>query len=259
MEVVGGWRWRGWRRRGVEVEGVEEGEWRRGWEQGYTLHTYCPVFDCLQDGMKLYGLHHANLLLLSLPTVLPLVPIVPQNQTVSFTRDGDVDGPTQWTCTVVGSTQDRLEWVHDGEPVPVVSNNTSQDLNCSTFNLSSSYVTEAEEEEIGRYKTRYQLTLHFCNSTERDVGSYQCVLHRWNGVMEPVLEVKLQRPTDEVPTALTTAPTTVTTGSSFTSASNPSGISHLSLVVLLNGRGLLTRRCHHLIVSSWHDLHFVST
>lgn len=153
------------------------------------------------------------------PTVLPLVPIVPQNQTLSFTRDGDVDGPTQWTCTVVGSTQGRLEWVHDGEPVPVVSNNTSQDLNCSTFNLSSPYVTEAEEEESGRYKTRYQLTLHFCNSTERDVGSYQCVLHRWNGIMELVLEVKLQRAIDEVPTTLptsnstapTTAPTTATT------------------------------------------------
>ena len=202
--------------------------------------TYCPVFDCLQYAIKLDGVKAWELYLLvyamltcyfsPLPTVLPLVPVVPQNQTVSLTPDGNVDGPTQWTCTVVGSTQDRLEWVHDGEPVPVVFSNTTQGLNCSTFNLSSPYVTEAEEEESGSYKTRYQLTLHFCNSTERDIGSYHCVLHRWNGVMEPVLEVKLQRATDEVPTPTapptsnSTSSPTVATGSSFASAPNPSGI-----------------------------------
>ena len=154
-------------------------------------------------------------------TVLPLVPVVPQNQT------GSIDGrPTQWTCAVVGSTQDHLEWVHDGTTVPVVSSNTTQNLNCSTFNLSSPYVTAAEEEETGTYKTHYQLTLHFCNSTEKDVGSYQCVLHRWNGVVEPVLEVKLQlqRATDEVPTALpTTNSTAPTTVAASASAPNPSG------------------------------------
>ena len=165
-----------------------------------------------------------------LSAVIPVVPVVPQSQTVTFAPDGSIDGPAQWTCTAVGSTQDYLEWVHDGTAVPVVSSNTTQDFNCSTFDLPPPYVTVADKENIGRYKTRYPLTLHLCNATKKNVASYQCHLHRWNGIRDPVLEVTLQGATVEgSPSSSTTVPTTATTSSttaatsSSTSSQNSSG------------------------------------
>lgn len=167
---------------------------------------------------------YITLICLLLSTVLPVVPVVQQNQTVvTFAPDGSIDGPAQWTCAAVGSTQDYLEWEHNGNAVPVVSSNTTQDFNCSAFDLPPPYVTVANKENIGRYKTHYQLTLHLCNATEKNVGSYQCHLHRWNGISELVLEVKLQGATGEgSPSSITTVPTTAATSSS-TSSPNLSG------------------------------------
>lgn len=165
---------------------------------------------------------YITLICLLLSTVLPVVPVVQQNQTVvTFAPDGSIDGPPQWTCAAVGSTQDYLEWEHNGNAVPVVSSNTTQDFNCSAFDLPPPYVTVANKENIGRYKTHYQLTLHLCNATEKNVGSYQCHLHRWNGISELVLEVKLQGATGEgSPSSITTVPTTAATGPT-TAATGP--------------------------------------
>lgn len=152
-----------------------------------------------------------------LPLVLPIVPIVLQNQTdVTLTSDGDISGTTHWTCEAVGSSEDQLEWLYNGTAVPVVDNNDTQTLNCSSLDLSpfSAVAVVSQEEKHGEYKARYTLTLHLCNATERDVGSYQCIMRRWNGNVNLVWEVRLQAATVEstslpTSTATPTSPVTI--------------------------------------------------
>ena len=153
----------------------------------------------------------------SSPLVPPIVPIVLKNRTdVNLTSDGDINGTTHWTCEAVGSFEDRLEWLYNETAVPVMVNNDMHTFNCSSLDLSpfSAVAVASPEEDLGGYKTRYKLTLHLCDVAERDVGSYQCIIRKWNDDVDLVWEVRLQAAVVEssplpTSTATPTSPVTI--------------------------------------------------